>query len=178
MTGFRKLGERQVYDGHLIDVAIGTFASPSGEEFERELVHHPGAVVVVPVHDDGRVTLVRQYRAAIDTDLLEAPAGKRDVTDEPPHVTAHRELAEEVGLRAGRLELVARFYNSAGFSDELTYVYVAGDLESCPADAQGLEESHMTVEQVALADFPAMVADGRIIDAKTIIGLALASGAG
>jgi len=175
LPGFRKLGERQVYDGHLIEVAVGTFVTPDGEEFEREVVHHPGAVVVVPLHGDGRVTLVRQYRAAIESDLLELPAGKRDVTGEDPRVTAQRELAEEAGLRAGHMELVGRFYNSAGFSDELSWVYVATDLQACPTDFQGVEESHMTIEQVALADFPAMVRDGRIIDAKTIIGLALVS---
>jgi 8-oxo-dGTP pyrophosphatase MutT (NUDIX family) len=175
LPGFRKLGEKKVYGGHLIEVALGTFATPDGEEFEREVVHHPGAVVIVPVHDDGRVTLVRQYRAAIESDLLELPAGKRDVSGEDPEVTARRELAEEAGLRAGHLQLVGRFYNSAGFSDELSWVYVATDLEECATDFQGIEESHMTIEKVALSDFPTMVTDGRIVDAKTIIGMALAS---
>jgi 8-oxo-dGTP pyrophosphatase MutT (NUDIX family) len=178
LPGFRRLGEREVFGGHLIRVALGTFVSPDGEEFEREVVHHPGAVVVVPRHDDGRVTLVRQYRAAVGSELLEVPAGKRDVAGEEPEVTAHRELAEEVGLRAGRLRLLARFYNSPGFSDELTHLYLAGDLEPCATDAQGFEESHMSIEHVLLADYPAMVSDGRIIDAKTIVGLALAAAAG
>lgn len=175
MSAFRKLGEGEVWSGHLIQVVTGTFESPDGQRFERELVHHPGAVVVVPLHDDGHVTLVRQYRAAIDADLLEVPAGKRDVEGEAPETTAGRELAEEVGLRAANLELMARFYNSPGFSDELTYLYLATGLEDCPADAQGFEESHMTVEKVPLADFPALVRGGEIIDAKTIIGLSLAA---
>ncbi|HWG74363.1 MAG TPA: NUDIX hydrolase [Acidimicrobiales bacterium] len=174
MPGFRKLAEQRVWEGHLIQVGTGTFESPSGDRFEREVVHHPGAVVVVPLHDDGRVTVVRQYRAAIDAELLEIPAGKRDVDGEEPEVTARRELAEEVGLVAGRMELMARFYNSPGFSDELTYIYLARDLEAVANDVQGFEEQHMTVSSVDLADVADLVRKGEIIDAKTIIGLSLA----
>ena len=174
MSAFRKAGERVVHDGHLITVAVGTFVDPDGGTFERDVVHHPGAVSVVPLLDDGDVLLVRQYRAAIDADLLEIPAGKRDVQDEPPEVTAGRELVEEVGMQAGRLELLAEFYNSPGFCDEHSFVFLARDLEACETSAQGVEEQHMTIERVALSDVPAMIADRRITDAKTIIGLALA----
>ena len=83
---------------------------------------------VVPLLDDGRVVLVRQYRAACDRHLLEIPAGKRDVAGEPPEQAARRELAEEVGYRAGRAAGLARFYNSAGFSDEFSHVFLARDL--------------------------------------------------
>ena len=173
MSRFHKAGERVVHDGHLITVAVGTFVDPDGGEFERDVVHHPGAVSVVPLLEDGDVILVRQYRAAIDGDLLEIPAGKRDVQDEPPVETAGRELVEEVGMRAGRLDQLAEFYNSPGFCDEHSFVFLARDLDACDTSAQGIEEEHMTIERVALADVPAMIADGRITDAKTIIGLAL-----
>lgn len=149
------------------------FEGPAGDHFERDIVHHPGAVVVVPLTDEGKVIMVRQFRAAIGTDLLEVPAGKRDVDGEPTEVTAARELAEEVGRRAGRLDLLARFYNSPGFTDELTHLYLARDLTEVPLDRQGSEEQHMTVEEVALGDVPALVADGRLVDAKSIIGTAL-----
>lgn len=174
MPPFRKLAESEVYRGRLISVATGTFESGEGERFEREIVHHPGAVVVVPVHDSGEVTLVRQFRAAVEDQLLEVPAGKRDVAGEPPETTATRELAEEVGLRPGRLELLARFYNSPGFSDEFSWCYLATDLEEVEVDLQGVEERHMTVERLALTGVFDLVADGRIVDAKTIIGLSLA----
>jgi len=174
-AGFRHLGDRVVHRGHAITLVIGTYEGPDGSTFEREVVRHPGAVSVVPLHADGTVTLVRQYRAALDAELLESPAGKRDVDGEAPHVTAARELAEEVGLRAGRLELLAEFVNSAGFCDEHSWVYVGLDLEEVPADLQGVEEQHMTVERVALADVPAMIADRRLLDAKSIIGLTLAA---
>src|SRR4051794_28940678 len=97
---FGKESEREIYEGRIIRVTSGTFRDPDGESFERDIVHHPGAVSVVPLLDDGRVVLVRQYRAALDVDLLEIPAGIRDVDGEAPEVTASRELAEEIGMRA------------------------------------------------------------------------------
>jgi len=138
------------------------------------VVHHPGAVSVVPLLDDGTVVLVRQYRAAVDRDLLEIPAGKRDVAGEAPELTAHRELAEEIGMQAGRLEQLAEFYNSPGFCDEHSFVFLARDLEPCGNSLQGVEEQHMTVEHVALADVPGLIASGELVDAKSIIGLSLA----
>ena len=158
-----------------MSVGIGRFAAPDGEEFERDVVHHPGAVSVVPVVDDGTAAiLVRQYRAAIDRDLLEIPAGKRDVAGEPPELTARRELEEEIGMRAGRLEQLAEFYNSPGFCDEHSFVFMARDLEEVANSLQGVEEQHMTVERIALDDVPSLIAAGEIVDAKSIIGLMLA----
>jgi len=103
-------------------------------EFERDVVHHPGAVSIVPVLGE-EVVLVRQYRAALDGLLLEIPAGKRDVPGEPPEVTAARELEEDIGYRSKDLVKLAEFYNSPGFSDEHSYVYLALDPE--PAQARG-----------------------------------------
>jgi len=172
---FHKVDERVVFAGTLISTVQATFADPSGDTFERDVVRHPGAVSVVPVLDGGRaVLLVRQYRAAVDRVLLEIPAGKRDVDGEAPEVTAARELQEEVGRRAGHLRKLAEFYNSPGFCDEHSIVFVATDLETVDASAQGVEEQHMTVEEVALADVPGLIAAGELVDAKSIIGLALA----
>jgi 8-oxo-dGTP pyrophosphatase MutT (NUDIX family) len=172
--GFRRLDEQPVHEGHVIRVVVGTFEAPDGSTFARDVVHHPGAVSVVPLHADGTVTLVRQYRAALDDELLEIPAGKRDVAGEAPALTAERELEEEVGLRAARLDLLAEFVNSPGFSDEHSWVFLARDLTEVATDLQGVEEEHMTVERFALSDVPAMIADRRLLDAKTIIGLTLA----
>ncbi len=174
MPGFRKLTERVVHRGSLITAAVARFAAPDGSEFERDVVHHPGAVSVVPLADDGTVLLVRQYRAAVDAELLEIPAGKRDVADEPPETTAGRELEEEVGMRAGRLQKLAEFYNSPGFCDEHSWVYLARDLEPCDVSAHSVEERHMTIERVPLDDVPELVRAGAIVDAKSIIGLTLA----
>jgi ADP-ribose pyrophosphatase len=177
--GFRRLDESELYRGTVVTVARGRFQAPDGSTFERDVVHHPGAVAVVPVirPQSGEVVLVRQYRAPVDRHLLELPAGKRDVTAEPPADTARRELIEEVGLRAGRLELLAEFYNSPGFCDEHSFVYLALDLSPADKDAQGIEEQHMTLELIELDDVPALIRSGAIIDAKTIIGLTLARNA-
>ncbi|MEA2534405.1 MAG: ADP-ribose pyrophosphatase [Actinomycetota bacterium] len=163
-----------MFRGHTISAGIGVFEAPDGSTFERDLVHHPGAVSVVPVVEEGTaVLLVRQFRAAIDRDLLEVPAGTCDVEGERPEQTAHRELAEEVGMRAGRMEWLCEFQNSPGFCDEHSWIYLALDLEPAAISRQGVEEQHMTIEKVSLDDVPSMIADGRITDAKTIIGLML-----
>lgn len=170
-SGFRWVEERPIHEGFIIGVANVVVEAPDGQRMDRDVIHHPGAVAVVPLHTDGTVTLVRQYRTPIKGELLEIPAGKRDVPGEAPELTAARELAEEVGLAAGQLLPLAQFYNSAGVSDELTYVFLGLDLRTVSSEAHGIEEEHMTIEQIALADVPAMVADARLCDAKTVIGL-------
>jgi 8-oxo-dGTP pyrophosphatase MutT (NUDIX family) len=175
LSGFRRVTERELFRGSLISVGESTIVAPDGSTFQREIVHHPGAVSVVPVvGDSSEVLLVRQYRAAVDRELLEIPAGKRDVAGEPPEETARRELIEEVGMRCGRLEQLAEFYNSPGFCDEHSFVFLGLDLESTSSDLQGIEEQHMTIQRVALDDVPSLIRTGAIVDAKTIIGLALA----
>jgi ADP-ribose pyrophosphatase len=128
----------------------------------------------VPLLDDGRVVMVRQYRSAIDMDVLEIPAGKRDVEGEDPIVTAHRELAEEVGYEADGMDLLVEFYNSPGFCDEHSFVFLATELTPTASSAQGVEEQYMTVERHRLADVPALITAGELVDAKSIIGLCLA----
>lgn len=172
---FRKVDEDVVHEGHVISVAVATFEAPDGSTFRRDVVHHPGAVSVVPVVEDGTaVLLVRQYRPPVDRHLLEIPAGVRDVGGEAPDVTARRELEEEVGMRAGRLEKLATFFNTPGFCDEEHHVYMALDLERCALNLQGIEEQHMTVETVILDEVPRLIAEGLIADGKTIVGLLLA----
>lgn len=172
-AGFRKVGERLLHEGFVISVGAATFETSDGERFERDIVHHPGAVSVVPLHDDGTVTMVRQYRAPLDDLLLEIPAGKRDVEGEAPEVTAGRELEEEVGLRAGRLDLLAEFYNSPGFSDERSFVYLGRDLQPGTMERHGVEEQALIVERIALDDVPALIEARELVDAKSIIGLLL-----
>ncbi len=171
---FSKLDETVRYRGPVVQAVELTVRGPDGETLTREVIRHPGAVVVAAVTDRRSFLLVRQYRAAVGAELLEVPAGKRDVDGEPPEVTAERELAEEVGRRAGRLELLARFYNSPGFTDELTHLYLARDLVEVPTDRQGVEEQNMEVVEVPFDDVATMIVDGTLVDAKTIIGLTLA----
>lgn len=168
---FRLISEESVHRGYAVEMVVATFEAPDGHRFTRDVVRHPGAVGVVPLHDDGTVTLVRQYRAPIDGELLEIPAGLRDVAGEPLEETAARELAEEVGLAAARLELLGSFHNAAGHSDEQVFLFLATGLTPVGNDLQGPEEQAMVVERYPLAEVRAMIDDGRITDAKTIVAI-------
>jgi 8-oxo-dGTP pyrophosphatase MutT (NUDIX family) len=170
---FRVVGSDTLCDAGFLSVSRVRVAASDGEEFDRHVVHHPGAVVVVPVID-GEAVLVRQWRVATGGDLLEVPAGKRDVDGEAPETTANRELEEEIGFRAGRLDLMCEFYNSPGFCDEYTYLFLATDLEARPRAAVSAEEAAMSIERVPLARVDALIAAGELVDAKSIIGLLLA----
>jgi 8-oxo-dGTP pyrophosphatase MutT (NUDIX family) len=174
MAGFSIRTRRRVLTGPVITVDDLVMVAPDGSDHHRQIVCHPGAVSVVPLQDDGTVVLVRQYRAALGTELLELPAGKRDVSGELPEVTAARELAEEVGLQAATIEQLAEFHNSPGFCDEHSIVYLARGLTPTATERQGIEELHLEVVEVPIADVPALIATGELKDAKTIIGLLLA----
>ncbi len=172
--GFRQLGERPRFEGHLFDVHTVRFSDPDGREFERDVVRHPGAVSIVPAHGDGTVTLVRQFRVALGVTVLEAPAGTCDVDGEDPEETARRELEEEAGLRARRLERLAAVFNSPGYTDQRTILYLATGLDECEARPHGVEERWMSTERVALADVERLAAAGQLLDATTLVGLLLA----
>ncbi|HTX62850.1 MAG TPA: NUDIX hydrolase [Acidimicrobiales bacterium] len=174
LSGFRRLGEAHVFDSRVFKVRTVTFADPDGREFDRDIVRHRGAVTIVPVHADGTVTLVRQLRVAVGAALLEAPAGTCDVDGEDPETTARRELEEEAGLQAGRIERLGTVFNSPGYSDQRTLVYLATDVTPCATRPAGVEEQWMTTERVALDDVERLVAGGELLDATTIVGLMLA----
>ena len=171
MAGFAKVREEVIAHGFRFTVARAWFRAADGTEFERHIVHHPGAVAILPLHDDDTITMVRQFRAALDGDLLELPAGLRDVDGEDDATTAARELIEETGLAAGRLEPLATFHNSPGYCDETVAVFLATELSEVDQDRQGIEEEAMVIERLPLAEVIAMADDGRITDAKTLIGL-------
>jgi ADP-ribose pyrophosphatase len=175
--GFRHLGDRLVHQGYIWHVAVAEFESPDGERFQRDVVRSPGAVAAVPLwySDDGTpmVTLVNQYRPPHDELVLEVPAGMRDVPGEPTELTAARELVEEVGLEAGRLQHLVDMYPSAGMTDSVLTLYLATDLTRVQRETHGPEEAHMEVLEVPLADAVDMVLRGELHDAKTVIGLLL-----
>jgi ADP-ribose pyrophosphatase len=171
--GFRVLSTSTICDAGFLRVARTRIVSPDGSEHDRHVVHHPGAVVVVPVDGDDAL-LVRQYRVAVGGTILEVPAGKRDVPGEAPAATAARELEEEIGRRAGRLVPLCEFFNTPGFCDEYTYLYLATDLVEVARNAVSTEEAHMAVERVPLAVVDQLIATREIVDAKSIIGLLLA----
>lgn len=168
---FKKVGGVELYRAHSIWLEEVEYESPDGQRFKRDIVHHPGAVCVVAWRDDGHVALVRQFRAPLDGDLLEIPAGKRDVDGEEPSLTARRELEEEVGLRADNVELLLEFYNSPGFCDEHSFAYLATGLTECDRAPVGPEESAMTIEYVPLDEVQSLISAGELVDAKSIIAL-------
>lgn len=177
MAWFERLARETVYEGYST-VHRDRVRFPSGEEGIREVVEHLDAVAVVPVMEDGSVLLLRQYRHPHERYVLEIPAGKRDVDGEPPEDAARRELREEVGHDAGRLEHLITFLNSAGWSTEATAVYLGTELTESEA-AEGFEphgeEAEMEIVRIPLDDAVAEAKAGAIVDAKTVIGLLLAA---
>ena len=171
---FRPTGEEVVHEGWAITLTRAGFVDPEGVAFQRDVVRHPGAVAVVAVTDDDSVVLVRQYRPALDEWILEVPAGTRDVAGEAELATAQRELAEEVGYAAAEMVLLTRCAVTPGFCDEISSVFLATGLTPVGLDRQGIEERYMRVEHVPLSAFDAMVDDGTIVDATTILGVGLA----
>ena len=145
-----------------------TVQTPSGKAKTREIVRHPGACVLVPLLDDGRVCLIRNFRISVNETLIELPAGTLE-PNEPPHVTAERELIEETGYRATKIELLHAFFLSPGILDEKMHLYLATGLrEGATAREEGEEIENLVVPWEQAID---MVFRGEIKDAKTIVGL-------
>lgn len=159
--------------GRAFTVRRDVIALADGRQFTRDVVVHPGAVVIAPVLPDGRVVLVRQWRHAAGEALLELPAGTLE-PGEAPEATAHRELQEEAGYRAGRLTRLAEFWTAPGFCTERMHLFLAQDLT--PARLEGDEDEEIEVEVLPLAQAVAMALAGGLRDAKTICGILLAAG--
>ncbi len=164
-------------EGFRSRVRNDTVRFPDGSVAPREVIEHLDAVAMVPLHDDGTVTLLRHHRHPLGAEVLEVPAGVLDVPGEDPADAARRELAEEVGLAAEALTHLTTFANSPGWTDEITTVYLATGLDAAPAPpgfvAEG-EEAGMRVERLPVAEAIAAVRAERS-DAKTLIGLLLAA---
>lgn len=169
MSVFTTVGSEHRYRG-FSSVRVDTLEGPTGT-FTREVVEHPDAVAVVALDAERRVALVRQFRQPLGHDLLEIPAGTLDVAGEAPAEAAHRELAEEVGLAADVLVPLGRIYNSAGWSDEVTWLFLAPRTRPVGRpDGFTLEdeEATMTVEWWPLETLVAEVLAGAVEDAKTV----------
>jgi len=167
----RKLDSRTIYSGRLLTVRSDTVEISGNRKSSREVVEHRGAVGIVPVTSTGSILLVRHYRYAVDRILLEIPAGTRE-TQEAVELTAARELAEETGYEARKLEEVARFFTSPGWSTEEIVLFRAeGLIRASP----GFDRDEiLDVVEVQPERISVLMRDGLIADAKTIIGLKLA----
>jgi ADP-ribose pyrophosphatase len=167
----RILSSQKVFDGRVFNVTVDTVSE--GElTYQREVVHHNGSAVIVPIFDDGTVALVKQYRHPAVRYLLEVPAGTL-AKGERPEIGAARELKEELGLVAAQLEKLSEFFVSPGFCEEKMWVYLATELSE---GEQALEDDEIIdVVRLPIGDALEMITSGEIQDAKTIIGLMLAA---
>lgn len=139
-----------------------------GQVRTKEVIRHPGAVVLLPVLDDGRVVMIENHRHSVGQTLLELPAGTIE-SGEPPELTAGRELIEETGFHAGQLEKIHEFYSCPGICDELMHLYLATELTAGQPDREATEQIENRI--VARDEISGLIAGGAIRDAKTLIGL-------
>jgi len=162
---------KEIFSGRVFDVTVDTVRE-GDKTYVREIVHHPGSAVILPVFNDGTIALVRQYRHPAVRYLLELPAGTLK-DKERPEEGAARELEEELGVVAGRMEKLSEFFVSPGFCEEKMWLYLATELTETE---QRLEDDELLeVVRVPIKRALQMVTDGEIEDAKTIIGLILAA---
>jgi ADP-ribose pyrophosphatase len=163
------IGSQEIYRGRVVTLRVDTIEVPSGN-VRREVVDHPGAVVVVPVDAGGRILWVRQYRYAAGRALLELPAGTLEQGEEP-EATARRELPEETGFAASNWQRIGGFYSAPGFCTEYLHAYSATELR--PETAQGDEDEDIEVVPLSMEESLALIDKGEIEDAKSIAGLML-----
>lgn len=161
---------KPIYHGRVIDLGLEEARLPNGMTVELEVVRHPGASAIVPLHDDGRVVMIRQYRHAAGGMIYEVPAGRLNA-GEDPRDCARRELREETGLLAERIDRLGAIFTTPGFTDEKIHLFVARGLKSV-----GQQLDHDEVIEVIerpLPDLMQMIRRGEIIDGKTICALTL-----
>jgi len=168
MRDAQRLNRKQIYRGRVVDLALDAVRLPNGHTTELELIEHPGAAAIVPLTDAGEVILVRQYRYATSGYLLEVPAGKLDA-GEVPEQCAARELVEEIGQAAGRLDPLGWIWTTPGFTNERIWLYLARDLRRATQDLD--VDEVLSLETVPLTQAVAMARGGDLTDAKSIVAL-------
>lgn len=160
--------EPVLLEGARFNVQRIMLTGQDGKQYQREVVRHPGAVVLLPILDAEHVVMIHNNRKTVGETLLELPAGTRE-PDEQAIVTAGRELIEETGYTAGQLELVHEFYSAPGICDELMHLYRATDLVAGDPQREATEEIENRI--VSRQEAKALIADGSIRDAKSLVGL-------
>ena len=177
---FEVLSSEPRFSGAVFEVRTDAVRMPDGSVANRDVVVHPGAVAILALDTAGRVVMVRQYRHAVGTELLELPAGLLDVEGEPALTGARRELFEEAALAAGNWAVLLDMYNSSGMSDEAIRVYLARDLTDIGEQDRFVpehEEISMTVERYPLEELVAMALAGELVNATAVAGVLAAMAA-
>jgi len=168
---FELLNSEIVHAGRAFTIRRDTLRLPDGHETRFDIVEHPGSVVILPVDDQGNLFFVRQYRHAAGLDLLELPAGTLD-EGEAPEACASREVREETGMAAEKMEHLGGFYLAPGYATEYMHVYLATGLHSDPLEADA--DEFLTVEVIPLGQALEMARHGQIPDAKSLAAILLA----
>jgi 8-oxo-dGTP pyrophosphatase MutT (NUDIX family) len=168
---FELIKSETLLQGRAFKIKRDTLKTPDGRETKLEIIEHGGSVVIVPVDDEKNLLFVRQYRHAAGGDLLELPAGTRD-DDEPFEECAAREIREETGMEAGRLQKVGEFYLAPGYSTEFMVVFLATDLKDNPLQAD--DDEFLQVEKIPLKKAVEMFERGEVLDAKSLAAWLLA----
>ena len=161
---------QRVYSGRVLSLDVDEIEEPGGIRATREVVRHPGSVVILAVDEQQRVALIRQYRYPVDDTIWEIPAGRQE-TGESPEEGARRELEEEVGARAASLERVLTFYATPGYCDEVMHLFRATGLTLVPARPEA--DEHIEARWISLDEARAMADRGEVRDAKTLLALLL-----
>ncbi|MCR5737320.1 MAG: NUDIX hydrolase [Eubacterium sp.] len=169
MKEFQRINRRHVYQGAILDFCKDDIITPKGNQVEWDYLEHKGAAAVLPVMDDGRIILVRQWRNAIDRFALEIPAGGKDSVDEPTDVCAARELEEETGYRCGKIEFLQSIVPAIAYSGEVIDTYVAWNLEKTEQSLDPDEE--IELEFYTVEELMPMILNNEINDSKTVAAI-------
>ncbi|WP_456278434.1 NUDIX domain-containing protein [Bacillus sp. AK128] len=162
----KTLSSKTLFEGRVIDLVLEEVLLPNGKTSTREIVKHPGAVAVIPITDDGKIVMVRQYRKALERELVEIPAGKLE-KGEKPELTARRELEEETGYGCASLTHLISFYTSPGFADEMVHLYVAEGLTQKENKLELDEDEFVEVIALSIEEAKQYIHEQKIYDAKT-----------
>ena len=166
---FKRISRDLKYRGKIIEVYQDSVEVPNGNIAKWDYIYHKGAAAVVPVEDDGRILMVRQYRNALDRETLEIPAGGLDGVEEPGYDCAARELEEETGYRSDHLEWLITIRTTVAFCNEKIDIYVADHL--IPSQQNLDEDEFINIEKYTLAELKEKIFSGEIEDSKTIAAL-------
>jgi len=164
----KTLTTETIFDGKVIKVEVADIELPDGKTATREIVRHKGAVGILAISDENKIILVKQYRKALEQTIIEIPAGKLEI-DENPEACAIRELKEETGYTASNINFIHKFYTSPGFADEIIYLYEAKML--IKGQAMPDEDEFVEILELSLAEVDSLVTGGQIVDAKTLVAI-------
>lgn len=161
----------KVYEGKILNLKVDTVEMPDKKYSKREIIEHPGGVAIIAITSEDSLVLVKQYRKAVESFLLEIPAGKLELNEEPRE-TAIRELREETGLESDKLNYISEFYTSPGYTNEKIHLFLAEELRKVEYISEPGE--FLEIIELPIKELTKMVKRGEILDSKTIIGIFIA----